>query len=120
MPKFKRYTAKLVERQIKAMIRRNPDNINPTNGDACLYHEGRGRNIKRCIIGQWGYEQGFRTPDPTGGPAEDVVSNVWSKQADFDQDAVALMDEFQRRADGDSLQGGHWVINPVPWKELLS
>lgn len=119
MPKFKNYTAKLVERQILAVIRRNPDSINPSDGVACLYHEGRGGSIKRCLIGQWGYEQGFRTPKPDNGTANEVIDEIWSRQADFTEDAVVVMCEFQSRADGDKKFKGKLVSSPVPWKELL-
>lgn len=118
MPKFKHYTERLVERQIRAIIKRNPDNINPQSSDgvACLYHQGRGPNIRRCIIGQWGFEQGFKTPSADGGAAEEVVTEVWSKQADFDDDAILLMSKFQRNADGSKA-----VVRaePIPWKEVL-
>lgn len=118
MPKFKHYTGPLVERQLRAIIRRNPDNINPMSEDgiACLYHMGRGRNLQRCIIGQWGFEQGFRTPHADGGAADEVVEELWSGQADFDDDAVAVMREFQGRADG-SVATLRSV--PIPWKDIL-
>lgn len=116
MPKFKHYTAKLVERQIKAIIRRNPNTINPTDSSGCLYHQGSGSHIRRCLIGQWGFEQGFRTPRAINGGADEVVGEHWSKQALFDDRAVNLMNKFQRLADGVSVDGD---IDPVPWKELL-
>jgi hypothetical protein len=114
MPKFKNYTAKLVERQIRAIINRNPDNINPKDdkNEFCLYHKGRGQNIQRCLIGQWGYEQGFKTPDPLHGDAEAVIHDFWSKQANFEDYAVVLMVRYQMKADG--RRG-----DQIPWKDIV-
>lgn len=113
MPKFKRYTAKMVERQIRAIAKRNPDNINPQDHGDCVYHQGRGRNIKRCLIGQWGYEQGFRTPNPVNGSVDEVIEDIWGKQAEFEPDAIFLMGRYQSKADGSEY------AEPRPWKEVL-
>lgn len=111
MPKFKNYTKALVERQIRAIIRRNPDNVNPTDGLDCLYIKGRGRNIKRCLVGQWGYEQGFTTPQPINGGVEEVVQEIWAAEANFDPAAVKWLSAIQSKADGD------WSA-PIPWKDV--
>lgn len=116
MPKFKNYSAALVERQLKAIARRNPDSINPQNGDDCLYHQGRGRNIRRCLIGQWGFEQGFKTPNPINGGVAEVIETLWFKQANFTEEAVLTMQEMQNRADGWDDNGDS---NPISWGDLI-
>lgn len=120
MPKFKHYTSALVERQIKAIIRRNPNKVNPmgVDGTACVYHKGRGANIQRCLLGQWGFEQGFKTPSAYEGTISEVVDELWSKQAEFDFDAVDFMTEAQRLADG--VTSSALKSHPVPWIELIS
>lgn len=115
MPKFKHYTDKMVKRQLAAIVRRNPEAVNPAlNGD-CLYHQGRGRNIRRCLLGQWGYEQGFKTPRPINGSVDEVVEELWGSQAKIDPEAVSLMLRAQNQADGHS-----YVADPIAWKGVLS
>jgi hypothetical protein len=105
-----------VQAELRRIKKERPDAVNPTRIDAfgytsCLYHQGRGRNIKRCIIGQMAYDMGLPTPDPIAGPVDEVAyeGGVWDGL--FTDAAVQFMTAVQRQADGDG-------DNLVPWGKV--
>lgn len=105
----------MVRRQLREIMAANPDNINPSDGISCLYHQGRGRNIRRCLIGQWAWEQGFKTPAADEGDASELVADLWSNEAEFTPAAVSVLFAYQGRAD----DWGTPEPSPVPWGSLL-
>ena len=113
-----------VIKALRAAIARTPDAINPTDdlprpNGGCVYHKGRGRNIRRCIIGQVGFDLGLPTPDAEATSVAGLCSddnyfgeNIWADR--FTPAAVKLMVDVQDVADG----GGRIDWEPVPWRNL--
>jgi hypothetical protein len=113
--KRKPITKSQVRTEIKRIIAENPDAVNPSAGRMCLYHKGRGRNIRRCIIGKLGFDLGLPTPTPYGdGPVDCVAGpgGLWANR--FTSSALDYMSVLQAVADGDSKSG----LGPRPWGEI--
>jgi hypothetical protein len=110
---------------IRDAINRTPDAVNPSDGlpiglGGCVYHKGRGANIKRCLIGQVGFDLGLPTPDAeatsvTGLCIDDGFTGkaIWAER--FTPAAVLLMDTAQQFADGAGNE-----FTPRPWREVRS
>jgi hypothetical protein len=102
-----------VKQVIKRIVRQNPDAVNPTAGDgtSCVYHIGRGRNTRRCLIGQLGWELGLPTPKSIAGSAGSLAEfGVWKGL--FTPGAADYMTRLQQVADGGI---GH---PPIPWGQI--
>lgn len=102
-----------VKQAIKRIVAENPDTVNPTidEGRSCVYHVGRGRNTRRCLIGQLGYELGLPTPKAIAGSAGSLAEyGVWKGL--FTPGAVDFMLRVQGVADGDYASG------PTPWGQI--
>lgn len=113
--KIKPITKAEVREALRKLKRENPDTVNPHivnpwGSNICLYHKGRGRNIRRCLIGQMAYDMGLPTPTAEAGGADDVATEgVWAGR--FTDAAAAYMWEVQKQADGGSFA-------PLPWGKV--
>lgn len=106
---------------VRSAIVTNPDAINPMDIDseACVYHQGRGRNLKRCLVGQIGYDLRLPTPHADAGPVSDLVADdgqysvrgVWFGL--FTESAAQYLSDVQASADGANNLG-----NPRLWGEI--
>ena len=103
-----------VRKTLKRIAAENPDTVNPTDGGSCLYHRGRGNNIRRCIIGEMGWRLGLPTPKADAGGVYYVVDDdgVWGGR--FTIAAEKYMSEVQFRADGDHRSN----FVPIPWGQV--
>lgn len=118
--KTKPITKATVQAELRRIRRENPDTVNPYRenswGDkTCLYHQGRGRNIRRCLIGQLGFNLGLPTPRADFGNVTDLVEDEpefegpWAGR--FTQAAVEYMTDVQYQADG-------YGPDPLPWGQV--
>lgn len=100
MTKMKTFTKNEVKRVIKQIIAANPHMTNPVDDkDRCVYHRGRGNNIRRCIIGKMGWELGLPTPVADAGLVGELASaGLWRDR--FTDAAVRYMADVQEEADG--------------------
>jgi hypothetical protein len=101
--KTKPITKATVQKELRRIKRENPDALNPMDADknSCLYHKGRGRNIRRCIIGQLGYELGLPTPPADLGGVSKLTEDGGPWEGLFTEAAVDYMSDVQWDADGD-------------------
>lgn len=116
--KTKPITAAQVRTALRDLIKNKPDNVNPMRSDSdytCAYHRGRGANIKRCIVGQIGYDFGLPTPKPNADSAAYLTADVenmgqdqglWSGR--FTDAARALLAGAQNVADGTETGPKRW------------
>jgi hypothetical protein len=113
MTKTKLITKTEVQRVVKQIVAENPDAVNPTvrGTRTCLYHKGRGRNIRRCIIGQAAFELGLPTPAADYGAVSDVAwDGVWKNR--FTDAALNYAENVQLAADG------QYGADPIPWGKI--
>lgn len=106
-----------VVRAAKEAVARTPDAVNPYvrplgGSIACMYHTGRGKNVKRCIAGQIGWDLGLPTPEAMEGDIEDVAGEGGTWEGRFTPGAVAYLLRLQEAADGE------WGKRPIPWGEI--
>lgn len=101
-----------VLKQIKAEF---PNRVNPTDGGSCTYHNGgRGKSVRRCIIGQAGHKLGLPAPDPDEGSIKGVAREGGTWEGLFTPAAVEYMAAVQWEADGDAAS----EYEPKPWGEV--
>lgn len=113
---------------LRTLIRTQPDTVNPLRegegpDGVCAYFRGRGRNIRRCIGGQIGYDFGLPTP-PAGGDRIVALCGLDTLTASEDTpgfglwegrltpSAASLLNAAQALADGG------WKHPPQRWGDL--
>jgi hypothetical protein len=115
-----------VVKALREAISRTPDAINPSDGYAtpftgCVYHTGRGKNIRRCLIGQIGFDLGLPTPSAEAAGVGSLCDpedrwgdgeNIWRGR--FTPGAVDLMSTVQAFADGNADND----YTSRPWREV--
>ena len=116
MKRTKPITKAEVRQEIRKIKAEMPDNVNPMRLGSfghkmCLYHQGRGANIKRCLIGQLAWNLGLPTPIPEAGGAADVADyGVWKGL--FTEAAKNYLADLQDQADGSCGS------DPIPWGQV--
>lgn len=117
-----------VTKAIRAAISRTPDAINPDDDFTCVYHQGRGKNVRRCIIGQIGHDLCLPQPDAQAAGVESLcgVGDYYEDETDgglwldrFTPGAIELMAKAQRFADATHVDGAR-LTRRRPWREIRS
>lgn len=135
MTKTKPITKSVVLDTIRDIITEMPDRVNPVDRyvGACMYHQGRGRNLKRCLVGEVGYRLNLPTPDPHAGSVLDLTASplhdddaknatgVWHGR--FTDAAAAVLLQAQAFADADNESEwddelGRSIPAPARWGDL--
>lgn len=103
-----------IVKQIKAEL---PDRVNPMDedGHSCVYHNGgRGRSIRRCMVGEVLYRLGKPLPPAQAGPFDELGwDDSYSHVIDgFTDSAKHYLGRIQYRADG----GG--PADPIRWGDV--
>lgn len=101
-----------IVKQIKAEL---PDRVNPMNGISCVYHNGgRGRSIRRCMVGEVLYRLGKPLPPADAGPFDELAwHDGYSYVLDgFTDSAKHYLGRIQYRADGSGDAA------PVRWGDV--
>ena len=99
-----------IVKQIKAEL---PDRVNPMNGISCVYHNGgRGRSIRRCMVGEVLYRLGKPLPPAQAGPFDELGWDD-SYSDGFTDSAKHYLGRIQYRADHGSGVPVRWGDVPV-------
>lgn len=103
-----------IVKQIKADL---PDRVNPMNenGLSCVYHNGgRGRSVRRCMVGEVLYRLGKPLPPAHAGPFDELGwDDSYSVIDGFTDSAKHYLGRIQCRADGGDSAPVRWGDVPV-------